>query len=91
MVVAAAQRMQVSRRVDDDLATHEPRDPFGNGRFEGQQVSLVIGFSVAWYVSLPADGYGIVKNDMVNVMQSMPNSFGWPTPGPARPEQFFKS
>lgn len=42
-------------------------------------------------VSLPADGYGIVKNDMVNVMQSMPNSFGWPTPGPARPEQFFKS
>ena len=56
MVVAAAQRMQVSRRVDDDLATHEPRDPFGNGRFEGQQVSLLIGFSVAWYVSLPADG-----------------------------------
>lgn len=42
-------------------------------------------------VSLPADGYGIVKNQMVNVMDTMPNSFGWPTPGPARPEQFFKS
>lgn len=42
-------------------------------------------------VALPADGYGIVKNDMVNVMDSMPNSFGWPTPGPARPEQFFKA
>jgi len=42
-------------------------------------------------VSLPADGYGIVKNDVVNLMETMPNSFGWPTPGPARPEQFFKA
>lgn len=46
---------------------------------------------LVWGVSLPPDGYGIVKNDMVNVMDEMPNSFGWPTPGPARPEQFFKS
>lgn len=42
-------------------------------------------------VSLPADGYGIVKNDMVNVQKSMPNSFGWPTPAPTRPEQYFKA
>jgi peptide/nickel transport system substrate-binding protein len=42
-------------------------------------------------VSLPPDGYGIVKNDVVNLMDVMPNSFGWPTPGPARPEQFFKA
>ena len=42
-------------------------------------------------VSLPADGYGIVKNDVVNLPEIMPNSFGWPTPGPARPEQFFKA
>ncbi|WGF87893.1 ABC transporter substrate-binding protein [Marinivivus vitaminiproducens] len=42
-------------------------------------------------VSLPADGYGVVKNDVVNLMMEMPNSFGWPTPGPARPEQFFKT
>ena len=41
-------------------------------------------------VSLPPDGYGVVKNNMVNTMDTMPNSFGWPTPGPARPEQFFK-
>ena len=40
-------------------------------------------------VSLPADGYGVVKNNVVNLMKEMPNSFGWPTPGPARPEQFF--
>lgn len=42
-------------------------------------------------VSLPADGYGVVKNNMVNTMDVMPNSFGWPTPGPSRPEQFFKT
>jgi peptide/nickel transport system substrate-binding protein len=42
-------------------------------------------------VSLPPDGYGVVKNSMVNVTTEMPNSFGWPTPGPTRPEQFFKA
>lgn len=42
-------------------------------------------------VSLPPDGYGVVKNDMVNVLRTMPNSFGWPTPAPARPEQFLKA
>ncbi|MBB4122465.1 ABC transporter substrate-binding protein [Martelella radicis] len=42
-------------------------------------------------VSLPPDGYGVVKNDMVNTMPVMPNSFGWPTPGPSAPEQFFKN
>jgi peptide/nickel transport system substrate-binding protein len=46
---------------------------------------------LVWGVSLPPDGYGVVKNNMVNVLKTMPNSFGWPTPGPARPEQFFKS
>jgi len=42
-------------------------------------------------VSLPPDGYGVVKNDMVNITKTMPNSFGWPTPAPTRPEQFFKA
>ena len=46
---------------------------------------------LVWGVSLPPDGYGVVKNDMVNTMPEMPNSFGWPTPGPSRPEQFFKA
>jgi peptide/nickel transport system substrate-binding protein len=45
---------------------------------------------LVWGVSLPPDSYGIVKNNMVNVTKTMPNSFGWPTPGPTRPEQFFK-
>ena len=35
---------------------------------------------LVWGVSLPPDGYGVVKNNMVNVLKTMPNSFGWPTP-----------
>ena len=31
-------------------------------------------------------GVRVVKNNMVNVLKEMPNSFGWPTPGPSRPE-----
>lgn len=42
-------------------------------------------------VTLPPDSYGIVKNDMINTMPVMTSSFAWPTPGPARPEQFFKN
>ncbi|MBX2837989.1 MAG: ABC transporter substrate-binding protein [Gammaproteobacteria bacterium] len=42
-------------------------------------------------VTLPPDSYGIVKNDLKNTMPVMTNSFAWPTPGPSRPEQFFKN
>lgn len=42
-------------------------------------------------VSLPADSYGVVRNAMVNVSKTMPNSWGYPTPGPTNPEQFFKA
>jgi peptide/nickel transport system substrate-binding protein len=41
-------------------------------------------------VSQAPDGYGILKNDMANFTMTMPNSFGWPTPAPTRPEQFYK-
>lgn len=42
-------------------------------------------------VSQPPDGYGVVRNTMHNITRSMPNSFGWPTPAPTMPEQFFKA
>ena len=41
-------------------------------------------------VSQAPDGYGIVKDDIGNFTKTMPNSFGWPTPAPTRPEQFYK-
>lgn len=41
-------------------------------------------------VTQEPDGYGIVKTDMGNFTMKMPNSFGWPTPAPTRPEQFYK-
>lgn len=42
-------------------------------------------------IKVPNDGYGIVKNDFHNVPERMPNSFGYPTPAPTNPEQYFKS
>lgn len=40
-------------------------------------------------ISLPAGGYGIVKNTFHNVPKSMPDSYIYPTPGPSNPEQYF--
>lgn len=42
-------------------------------------------------ISQPPDGYGVVKNNIKNVTRVMPNSFGWPTPAPTMPEQFYKA
>ena len=42
-------------------------------------------------ISLPPDGYGIVKNNMKNITKTMPFSYGWPTPAPTMPEQYFKA
>ena len=42
-------------------------------------------------VSQPPDGYGVVRNRLRNVTKTMPGSFGWPTPAPTMPEQFFKA
>ena len=41
-------------------------------------------------VSLPPDGYGVVKNNIGNFTRTMLNSFGWPTPAPTMPEQYYK-
>ncbi len=42
-------------------------------------------------VSQAPDGYGVVKNNMGNITKTMPSSFGWPTPAPTRPEQYYKT
>lgn len=75
-------------RYRDLLATANPeaqREIMAEILERAAEMFLVFG------VTLPPDGYGIVKNDMVNTMPVMPNSFAWPTPGPSRPEQFFKA
>ncbi len=40
-------------------------------------------------ISLPAPGYGIVKDNFMNVPPSMPDSTQYPTPGPTNTEQYF--
>ena len=42
-------------------------------------------------IKVPNDAYGIVRNDFHNVPEKMPNSFGYPTPAPTNPEQYFKA
>jgi peptide/nickel transport system substrate-binding protein len=72
----------------DLLATPEPA---GQAEIMARILENAADQFLVFGVSLPPDGYGVVKNDMVNTMDTMPNSFGWPTPGPSRPEQFFKA
>ena len=42
-------------------------------------------------IKVPNDAYGIVKNDFHNVPDKMPNSFGYPSPAPTNPEQYYKA
>ena len=42
-------------------------------------------------IKVPNDAYGIVRNNFHNVPERMPNSFGYPTPAPTNPEQYFKA
>jgi peptide/nickel transport system substrate-binding protein len=40
-------------------------------------------------ISLPTNGYGILKNNFKNVPKIMPGAWLYPNPGPAAPEQFY--
>jgi peptide/nickel transport system substrate-binding protein len=42
-------------------------------------------------VTLPLNGYGVVSNRIKNLRETMPNSWGYPTPAPTNPEQYFIS
>ncbi|MBL1422040.1 MAG: ABC transporter substrate-binding protein [Alphaproteobacteria bacterium] len=41
-------------------------------------------------ITHPAVTYGIVRTDLGNVPDVMPNSYGYPNPAPANPETFFR-
>jgi peptide/nickel transport system substrate-binding protein len=65
----------------------------GNEERAAIMKQLLQGAADAFYVfgvSLPPDSYGVVRNTVHNVTKTMPNSFGWATPAPTMPEQFFK-
>ena len=42
-------------------------------------------------ICLGVNSFGIVKNNLMNVPKSYPNSWSWPNPGPALPQQFYFS
>jgi peptide/nickel transport system substrate-binding protein len=66
-------------------------DPAAQAALMKQILQLAAEALYVFGVSLPPDGYGVVKNTMRNVPRTMPNSFGWPTPAPTMPEQYFKA
>lgn len=40
-------------------------------------------------ICLSVNTFGVVKNGLRNVPAKMPNSWSWPNPGPAMPQQFY--
>jgi peptide/nickel transport system substrate-binding protein len=66
-------------------------DTAGQAAIMKQILQLAADAFYVFGISLPPDGYGIVRNNMHNVTETMPNSFGWPTPAPTRPEQYYKA
>jgi peptide/nickel transport system substrate-binding protein len=40
-------------------------------------------------VCLAVNNFGVVKTNLKNVPQKYPNSWSWPNPGPAMPQQFY--
>jgi len=40
-------------------------------------------------ILLPGPGFGIAKNNFMNLYEPMPDAYLYPTPGPTNPEQFF--
>ena len=66
-------------------------DAAGQAAIMKQILQLAADAFYVFGISLPPDGYGIVRNNMHNVTKTMPNSFGWPTPAPTRPEQYYKA
>lgn len=65
-------------------------DPEGQAAIMKQILQLAADAFYVFGVSQSPESYGVVRNNMRNITKVMPNSFGWPTYAPTRPEQFFK-
>ncbi|TCL71126.1 ABC transporter substrate-binding protein [Rhizobium sp. BK251] len=66
-------------------------DPAGQAEIMKELLQAAAENFYVFGISQQPDGYGIVKNNLKNVTKTMPNSFGWPTPAPTMPEQFYKT
>ena len=55
----------------------------------GYSATGVRDLTAAIGISLPANGYGILKNGLNNVPASMYNAWLYQTPAPTNPEQYF--
>jgi peptide/nickel transport system substrate-binding protein len=79
------QRMKL---FNDALAT---ADLAKRGEIMKQLMDLTADAFETIGVCLAVSAFGIVRNNLQNVPQKYPNSWSWPNPGPALPQQFFFS
>jgi len=40
-------------------------------------------------ICLAVNSFGVVKTNLINAPEKEPDSWTWPNPGPAMPQQFF--
>lgn len=67
------------------------KTPGTAGQFEVMKKILAITREQFYVIgtNMDADNYGVVKNNMRNVPDLMPDTFFYMTPGPTNPEQYF--
>lgn len=67
------------------------KTPGTAGQFEVMKKILAITREQFYVIgtNMDADNYGVVKNNMRNVPELMPDTFFYMTPGPTNPEQYF--
>ncbi len=80
---AARQQMQLY----DQLIANS--DPAKQGTLMQKILDIAADQFYVIGLSLPAQGYGIVKNNFYNVPAIMPHSWTYPNPAPTNPAQYF--
>jgi peptide/nickel transport system substrate-binding protein len=64
-------------------------DPAQQNELMGQILQIAADEFWCIGISLPSNGYGIVRNNFYNVPESFPSSWTYGNPGPTNPEQYF--
>jgi peptide/nickel transport system substrate-binding protein len=80
---------EIRQSIDLYREVQATADPARRSELLQQLVQQTADNFVAIGISSPLDGYGIVKNAMRNVPETMWDSYTWPQPGAANASQFF--
>lgn len=91
----AAEAVVPPQQVQEALALYDDVLSSPNQAEQRQYMAEILEIAAEQFmvfgVALPSNGYGVVHNSMRNITRVMPNSWGYPTPAPTNPEQFYKA